>query len=131
MSGTLEGEGVPDVGPVVYRFGDFELDTGRYELRRAGIPVKTEKLPFELLQLLVERGGLLVSREEIAARLWDRTHGLDIEQGINTAVRKARQALEPSPELLGTVVGRGTGSRGRSAGSRHRPTRLQAPWTRR
>ncbi len=107
MSGTPEGEGVPDVGPVVYRFGDFELDTGRYELRRAGIPVKTEKLPFELLQLLVERGGLLVSREEIAARLWDRTHGLDIEQGINTAVRKARQALEPSPELLGTVVGKG------------------------
>jgi TolB-like protein/DNA-binding winged helix-turn-helix (wHTH) protein/Flp pilus assembly protein TadD len=93
--------------PVVYRFGDFELDTGRYELRRIGVPVKVEKLPFELLRLLVERGGLLVTREEIAARLWDRTHGLDVEQGINTAVRKARQALEPSPELLGTIVGKG------------------------
>jgi len=93
--------------PVVYRFGDFELDTGRYELRRVGAPVKVEKLPFELLRLLLERGGLLVTREEIAARLWDRTHGLDMEQGINTAVRKARQALEPSPELLGTIVGKG------------------------
>src|SRR5262249_55896061 len=50
---------------------------------------------------------LLVTRDEIAARLWDRTHGLDIDQGINTAVRKARQALEPFPELLGTVVGKG------------------------
>ncbi|MGZ3445065.1 MAG: tetratricopeptide repeat protein [Myxococcaceae bacterium] len=91
----------------VYRFGDFELDVGRYELRRLGTSVKVEKLPFELLRLLVERAGLLVTREEIAARLWDRTHGLDVEQGINTAVRKARQALEPSPELLGTVVGKG------------------------
>ena len=94
-------------GRAVFRFGDFELDVGRYELRRLGNPVKVEKLPFELLRLLVEREGLLVTREEIAARLWDRTHGLDVEQGINTAVRKARQALEPSPELLGTVVGRG------------------------
>jgi len=94
-------------GRAVFRFGDFELDVGRYELRRLGNPVKVEKLPFELLRLLVEREGLLVTREEIAARLWDRTHGLDVEQGINTAVRKARQALEPSPELLGTVVGKG------------------------
>jgi TolB-like protein/DNA-binding winged helix-turn-helix (wHTH) protein/Tfp pilus assembly protein PilF len=103
------GEGPADAvgGRAVYRFGDFQLDVGRYELRRLGSPVKVEKLPFELLCLLVERAGLLVTREEIAARLWDRTHGLDIEQGINTAVRKARQALEPSPELLGTVVGKG------------------------
>ena len=106
VAGGEEPEGAAR-GRAVFRFGDFELDVGRYELRRLGNPVKVEKLPFELLRLLVEREGLLVTREEIAARLWDRTHGLDVEQGINTAVRKARQALEPSPELLGTVVGRG------------------------
>src|SRR5262249_32629563 len=105
----VERDGPAEAGhsPAVYRFGNFELDVGRYELRRGGMAVKVEKLPFELLRLVVERGGLLVTRDEIAARLWGPTHRLDIEQGINAAGRKARQALEPSPELLGTVVGKG------------------------
>lgn len=51
------------------RFGDFELDRGSYQLTRSGSAVKLERIPMELLMLLVERPGQLVTRAEIVARL--------------------------------------------------------------
>src|SRR5216684_9218929 len=72
--------------------------------------VKLEKLPMELLLLLLGRRGELVTREVIIARLWGEDVFVDTEQGINTAIRKIRQALRDDPEqprFLQTVVGKG------------------------
>lgn len=93
-----------------YGFAEFEIDVARYELRRAGIPLRVEKLPMELLLFLVERRGELVTRAEIAERLWGKGVALETEPGINTAVRKVRAALGDDPDaprFLKTVVGKG------------------------
>jgi TolB-like protein/DNA-binding winged helix-turn-helix (wHTH) protein len=90
---------------------DFlELDLRRYELRRGSSVLKLEKIPMELLILLVERRDQLVGREEIIARLWGKDVFLDTEQGINTAIRKIRLTLgdDPNdPRFLQTIVGKG------------------------
>jgi DNA-binding response OmpR family regulator len=91
-------------------FADFELDFGRFQLFRAGQPVRLEGLPLQLLMFLVEHQGQLVTRERIAASLWGKDVFVDVEQGINTAIRKIRMALEDDsvqPKYLQTVVGRG------------------------
>ena len=54
----------------ILRFGDFELDRNLYELRCSGRPLKLERIPLDLLFLLVERRDYLVSREEIVERIW-------------------------------------------------------------
>lgn len=88
----------------------LELDLRRYELRRGSSVLKLEKIPMELLILLVERRDQLVGREEIITRLWGKDVFLDTEQGINTAIRKIRLTLgdDPNePRFLQTVVGKG------------------------
>jgi|SRR5215470_1679194 len=93
-----------------FRFGHFELDFGRFQLFRAGEPVRLEGLPLRLLMYLVERHGELVTREQIADTLWGKDVFVDIEMGINTAIRKIRMALEDDssqPQYLQTVVGHG------------------------
>jgi len=92
------------------RFDDFELDYGRFQLFRAGCPLRLEGLPLQLLMFLVENRGRLVTREEISAVLWSKDVFVDVEQGINTAIRKIRRALADDaaqPQYLQTVVGRG------------------------
>ena len=94
----------------VYRFGDFSLHCGTFELRRNGRRLKLERKPLELLVLLVTKHGQVVTREEIAQRLWDREVFVDIEHGINTAIRKIRQILGDSSDLpiyVQTVSGSG------------------------
>jgi len=92
------------------RFREFELDVAAYELRRRGRPIRLERLPMDLLILLVERRGLLVSRGEIVDRLWGKDVFLDVETGVHTAIRKIRQALRDAPEapvFIETVTGKG------------------------
>jgi DNA-binding winged helix-turn-helix (wHTH) protein len=92
------------------RFEDFQLDYGRFQLCRRGVPVRLEGLPLQLLMLLVENRGRLVTREQISAELWSKDVFVDVEQGINTAIRKIRRALADDandPQCLQTVVGRG------------------------
>ena len=92
------------------RFDDFELDYGRFQLSRRGRPVRLEGLPLQLLMFLVEKRGEMVTREQIASELWSKDVFVDVEQGINTAVRKIRRALSDDadePQYLQTVVGRG------------------------
>src|SRR6185312_1101443 len=94
----------------VIRFRDFELDAERYELRRAGQVQKLEKIPMELLLMLANRPGRLVSRAEIAEHLWGSGVFVDAERGINTAIAKIRRILrdDPSqPRCIQTVVGKG------------------------
>lgn len=92
------------------RFAEYELDFGRFQLMHRGQPVRLEGLPLQLLMFLVEHPCQLVTREQIADALWGKDVFVDVEQGINTAVRKVRIALEDDslqPQYLQTVVGRG------------------------
>jgi len=92
------------------QFENFELDRGAYELRRAGRKVRLEPIPFELLILLVERRGLLVTRAEIIERIWGKDVFVDTDHSINTAVRKIRLALcenPDAPRFVVTVPGKG------------------------
>ena len=94
----------------IFRFEDFELDRGSYELRRAGRSVRLQRLPFELLYLLVESRGQLVTREEIIERIWGKGVFVDSENSINTAVRKIRRALNDDadePRFVVTVPAKG------------------------
>ncbi len=95
---------------VVYQFGDFSLDCGKFELCRKGRRLKLERKPLELLVLLVTKHGQVVTRNEIARCLWEREVFVDIEHGINTAIRKIRQVLGDSsdlPRFVQTVSGSG------------------------
>ncbi len=92
------------------RFGEFELDISAYQLRRGGQPVHLERHPMDLLILLVERRRQLVSRADIVKRLWDPSVFVDVEMGVNTAIRKLRQALGDSreaPAFVETISGKG------------------------
>src|SRR5215471_18985032 len=92
------------------KFGDLELDLGSYQLRRNGSVVKLERIPMELLILLASRNGQLVSREEIVEKLWGKDVFVDSAHGVNTAIRKIRNALQDDPEeprFIETVVGKG------------------------
>lgn len=97
--------------PTTIRFGDdFELDPGAYELRRAGQPLKLERIPLKLLFLLAEHPRQLVPRDQIVERIWGSDIHLDTDNSINGAVRKIRQALGDScenPRFIQTVTGEG------------------------
>ncbi|HZD31251.1 MAG TPA: winged helix-turn-helix domain-containing protein [Candidatus Angelobacter sp.] len=92
------------------QFGDFTLDQSGFRLQRGTRVLRLEKRPMELLILLAERRGELVSREEIAERLWGKDVFVDVDHSINTAVRKVRLVLRDEPDkprYVETVVGRG------------------------
>lgn len=94
----------------IYRFGPYELNLARYELRKRDRRIPLPASPMELLRLFVNRSGQLVTREEIAARLWSQPETVDITHGINTVVNRLRTALgdDPaSPTFIETVVGKG------------------------
>ena len=94
----------------LFRFGDFELDAAAYELRRKGRRLRLARQPMELLLLLVEHPRALVSREEIAKRLWEPGVFIDVDAGIHTAILRIRQVLRDSseaPRFVETVPGKG------------------------
>jgi predicted ATPase/DNA-binding winged helix-turn-helix (wHTH) protein len=93
------------------QFGkDFELDPRSYELRCGGRIVKLERIPMELLILLIEERGQLVTRSQIIERIWGKDVFLDTDNSINAAIRKIRQVLKDDPEqprFVQTITGRG------------------------
>src|SRR5215472_7467008 len=92
------------------RFEDFELDVRLYQVRRSGRTLKLERIPMEVLFLLVERRGQLVTREEIIEKLWGKNVFLDTDNAVNTAIRKIRRVLKDDaeqPRFIQTVTGRG------------------------
>ena len=93
------------------QFGeDFDLDPRSYELRRAGRVLKLERIPAELLALLIEGRGQLVTRDQIIERIWGKDVFLDTDNSINAAIRKIRQVLKDDPEqprFVQTITGRG------------------------
>jgi cholera toxin transcriptional activator len=93
-----------------YRFGTFEADAATGELRRRGIRVRINAQPFQLLVMLLERPGELVTREEIAGALWPDGTFVDFEHGVNSAMNRIREALGDSagnPRFIETLARRG------------------------
>ena len=99
--------------------------------------MKLERIPLELMIFMVERQGQLVSRDEIATRLWGNGVHVDVESGVNTAIRKLRAALKDSPEMpvfIETVPGKGyrfigrASQADRTAEATTRPDRPARPW---
>src|ERR1039457_2287356 len=94
----------------VYRFGAFEFDARGGELRKHGIKIKLQDQPQEILLLLLQHTGELVSREEIRKDLWPGNTFVDFDNAINSAVRKLRDALgdtAENPRFVETLARRG------------------------
>lgn len=92
------------------RFGTFDADLQSGELWRDGVVVPLQDLPFRLLGILLERPGQVVSRDELAERLWGRDTFVDAGAGVNTAIAKLREALgdtAESPRFIETIPRRG------------------------
>ena len=93
-----------------YRFGIFEVDAATGELRRQGLRVKLNTQPFQLLLLLLDRPGELLTREEISRELWPDGTFVDYEHGVHSAVNRIREALgdtAANPRYLETLARRG------------------------
>ncbi len=93
-----------------YRFGVFEVDSTTGELRRRGVRVKLHAQPLQVLLLLLERPGEMLTREEICKVLWPDGTFVDYEHGVNSAVNRLRDALgdkASSPRFVETLARRG------------------------
>ncbi len=78
-------------------FGPFSVDLHAGELHKRGKKVKVQLLPLQLLGALLEKPGVVVTREELKSRLWAADTFVDFEHGLNTAIKKLRQALGDNP----------------------------------
>ncbi len=96
--------------PQVLRFGVFEVDARAGELRKGGVKLKLQEQPFQLLCMLVEHTGEVVTREELRARLWPADTFVDFDHGLNAAVKRLRDTLGDSaenPVFIETLARRG------------------------
>ena len=96
--------------PSVVRFGAYEADLLSGELRKSGIRLKLQDRPFQILAVLLEHPGLVVTREQLRKRLWPEDTFVDFEHGLNTAINKLRDALSDeadNPRFIETLPKRG------------------------
>jgi TolB-like protein len=84
--------------PQLIRFGYFEVDTRSGELRRNGAKIDLQEQPFQVLVLLLERSGEVVTRDELSKRLWPSNTFVDFDRGLNKAINKLRAALRDNAE---------------------------------
>jgi len=101
---------VPQNNSKIARFGVFELDLTAGELRKNGRKLHLQEQPFQILALLLERAGDVVTREELRQKLWPADTFVDFDHGLNTAVNKLREALgdsASSPRFIETLARRG------------------------
>jgi DNA-binding winged helix-turn-helix (wHTH) protein len=82
----------------VVRFGAFEVDLRSRELRKHGLRIRLQEQPFRVLELLLEHPGELITREELQRQIWSADTLVDFELGLNTAIKRLRQALGDSAE---------------------------------
>ena len=82
----------------VIRFGVYDLDLEGQELRKAGVRIKLQPRPFQVLTILLERAGSTISRDELKKLLWAPDTFVDFDHGLNTTVNKIREALNDSAE---------------------------------
>src|SRR5438477_4642235 len=98
----------PFVLPI--RFGIFEVDLRAGELRRQGLKVKLQEQPFQILAMLLDSPGEVVTREDVQRRLWPANTFVDFERGLNRAMNRLREAVgdsADSPRFVETLPGRG------------------------
>ena len=91
-------------------FGAYEVNVETGELRKAGLRVKLQGLPFRVLMTLVSKPGELITREELQREVWGRDTTIDFERGISSAINKVREALgdsAESPRYVETLAKRG------------------------
>jgi TolB-like protein/DNA-binding winged helix-turn-helix (wHTH) protein len=94
----------------VVHFGLFELDPSAGELRKQGVKIKLQDQPLQLLQILLERPGDVVTREELRRRIWPADTFVDFDGGVNNAVKRLREALgdkAETPRFIETLPRRG------------------------
>src|SRR3981189_3476481 len=119
----------------IQRFGVFEVDLRSGELRKQGVRIKLEDTPFQLLTVLLQRPGEVVTREELRSQNWPADTFVDFDNSLNTAINKLREALGDSadnPRFIETLPRRGyrfiapaTGVDGTTRGT---ATGASAPW---
>jgi TolB-like protein/DNA-binding winged helix-turn-helix (wHTH) protein len=86
-------------GPAIRRFGAFELDLQSGELRKHGIRLRVAGQPLQVLAVLLERAGEVVTREELHSKLWSADTFVDFDHGLNNAVARIREVLNDSPDV--------------------------------
>jgi DNA-binding winged helix-turn-helix (wHTH) protein len=94
----------------VVRFGVFELDLSAGELRKSGVKLRLQEQPFQVLAMLLQRHGEVVTREDLRQKLWPADTFVDFDHGLNTAVNKLRESLGDSasrPQYIETLARRG------------------------
>ena len=94
----------------IIRFGVFEVDLNAAELRKSGLRIKLPEQPFQILTVLLEKPGELVTREELRNRLWQSDTFVDFDHGVNNAVGRLREVLgdsSDSPRFIETLPRRG------------------------
>jgi len=92
------------------RFGVYELDVRSGELRKDGIRVQVQEQPLQILQILLERPGEVVTRDELRRKIWPSNTFVDFDHGINNAIKRLRAALNDSaekPRYIETLASRG------------------------
>lgn len=100
----------PATNPRIVQFGLFELDLDARELRKSGVRIKLQEQPFQILSMLLERPGAVVTREELQKKLWLGDTFVDFDLSLNSAVKKLRQALNDdseNPRFVETLYRRG------------------------
>src|ERR1700683_1918300 len=103
---------MPHASPAgrVVRFGVFEVDLAAGELRKSGRRIRLQEQPFQILALLLERPGEVVTREEVRQKLWPADTFVDFDHSLNTIINKIRDALGDSaanPRFVETLAKRG------------------------
>jgi DNA-binding winged helix-turn-helix (wHTH) protein/Tol biopolymer transport system component len=110
FNGTVNGSRLQASLPKMIRFGVYEVDPVAGELRREGIKVRLQEQPFQILAMLLERPGEIVSREELQRRLWPADTFVDFDHSLNAAIKRLRDALRDSadnPRFVETLARRG------------------------
>ena len=100
----------PATNPRIVQFGLFELDLDAHELRKAGVRIKLQEQPFQILAMLLEHPGEIVTREQLQRKLWPEDTFVDFDLSLNSAVKKLRQALgddSENPRFIETLYRRG------------------------
>src|SRR5882762_7153109 len=102
--------GTPATSARIVRFGIFEVDLNALELRKHGLRLKLPEQPFQILVMLLERPGEIVTRDELRNRLWQTDTFVDFDHGLNNAVMRLREVLGDSsdnPRFVETIPRRG------------------------
>ena len=95
---------------VSYRFGPYSVDVPAGQLRKHGVKIRLAGQPFDVLVMLLQRAGQVVTREEIQSQLWSGETFVDFENSLNKAINKLRQALadpREEPKYIETLPRRG------------------------